>query len=171
MQVLFWVISIICLLSALMVVTRRNLVHAALYLVLTLFSVAVLFVLLEAGFLAVVQVLVYIGAIAILMIFSIMFTRKVTDLDEDAFNQNAGWAAVIALIVGAGLLVTLGSWPGVWAFTSELQTTGTAAMVQLGEAFWLEETYLIPTLVASVLLLAALIGSIKVAWPKGNEEA
>jgi hypothetical protein len=77
MQLIFIIIAAISLGGALMVVTTRNLVHAALWLILTLFGVAVLFVLLNAGFLAIVQVVVYIGAIAILMIFAIMLTRQV----------------------------------------------------------------------------------------------
>jgi NADH-quinone oxidoreductase subunit J len=62
--------------SGLMVVTTRNLVHAALWLVSTLFGVAVTYALLNANFIAVVQVVVYIGAIAILFIFAVMLTRK-----------------------------------------------------------------------------------------------
>jgi len=62
-QGVFLFISFVILFSAYAMVTRSNLVHAALFLVVTLFGVAVVFVLLDAGFLAVVQVLVYIGAI------------------------------------------------------------------------------------------------------------
>lgn len=166
LQIFFWVISAVCLLAALMVVTSHNLVHSALYLVLTLFCVAVLFVLLEAGFFAVVQVLVYIGAIAILMIFAVMMTRDVTGEDGKSLNENWGWAAVVALVVGAGLIVTIGSWPGIGGVMVELPYQGTEMMAALGNALWLGSGYLIPTLVASVLLLAALIGAIKVAWPR-----
>ena len=66
MTIFFFVVAAVILISAFMVVTSRNLVHAALWLVSTLFGVAMLYTILNAGFLAVVQVVVYIGAIAIL---------------------------------------------------------------------------------------------------------
>ncbi len=166
LQILFWVIAAVCLLAALMVVTSRNLVHAALYLVLTLSCVAALFVLLESGFFAVIQVLVYIGAIAILMIFAVMMTRDITGEDGEALNENWGWAAVIAVIAGAGLIVTVGSWPGIGEEMVALPYSGTELMAQFGFSLWQDSSYLIPTLVASILLLAAMIGAIKVAWPK-----
>ncbi len=75
-QIIFLIVGAVTLLSALMVVTARDLVHAALWLVATLFGVAVVYTLLNAGFLAVVQVVVYIGAIAILFIFAVMLTRR-----------------------------------------------------------------------------------------------
>ena len=74
-QFIFIVTAALIVASAVMVVTTRNLVHAALWLIAALFGVAVIFILLEAGFLAVVQVVVYIGAIAIMFIFAVMLTR------------------------------------------------------------------------------------------------
>src|SRR5690349_22380840 len=90
-QIIFLIVSGATLASALMVVTSRNLVHAALWLVATLFGVAVVFALLNAGFIAVVQVVVYIGAIAILFIFAVMLTRK--DLRENVPQLNKNWWA------------------------------------------------------------------------------
>ena len=75
-QIIFLVVAGFTLASALMVVTTRNLIHAALFLVATLFGVAVVYAILQAGFLAVVQVVIYIGAIAILFIFAVMLTRR-----------------------------------------------------------------------------------------------
>ena len=71
-QIVFLIVALVTLFSGLMVVTTRNLVHAALWLVATLFGVAITYALLNASFLAVVQVVVYIGAIAILFIFAVM---------------------------------------------------------------------------------------------------
>ena len=76
MQIFFLIVGVVILGSALMVVTTGNLIHAALWLIVTLFGVAVLYAILNASFLAVVQVVVYIGAIAILFIFAVMLTRK-----------------------------------------------------------------------------------------------
>src|SRR5574340_1167440 len=89
MQIIFLVVGAVILGSALMVVTTRNLVHAALWLIVTLFGVAVLYALLNAGFLAVVQVVIYIGAIAILFIFAVMLTRM--DQREGFPQLNRGW--------------------------------------------------------------------------------
>ncbi len=76
MQIFFLIVGLVILGSALMVVTTGNLIHSALWLIVTLFGVAVLFAILDASFLAVVQVVVYIGAIAILFIFAVMLTHK-----------------------------------------------------------------------------------------------
>jgi len=87
LQLIFLFTGAAILISAVMVVVAHNLVHAALWLVVSLFGVAVLFVLLEAGFLAAVQVVLYIGAIAILIIFAIMLTRRVMQDSGPQTNQ------------------------------------------------------------------------------------
>src|SRR5512142_3325538 len=95
LQILFLIIALITLVSAAMVVSSRRLMHSALWLVLTLFGVAVMFAFLEASFFAVVQVLVYIGAIAILIIFAVMLTRRATDESSPRLNRG-WWAALLA---------------------------------------------------------------------------
>jgi NADH-quinone oxidoreductase subunit J len=109
-QVLFILSSLALLVLGFMVVTTRNLVRAALYLIGTLFSVAVVFVLLEASFLAVVQVVVYIGAIAILFIFAVMLTRRVMQDTGSQTNSNWPWAALVSLLLFGGLTYILVSW-------------------------------------------------------------
>ena len=88
LQIIFILVAATTLGSGFMVVTARNLVHAALWLVLSLFGVAVMFALLQAGFLAVTQVVIYIGAIAILMIFAIMLTQNIADEKRPGVNEN-----------------------------------------------------------------------------------
>jgi NADH-quinone oxidoreductase subunit J len=151
--------------AAYMVVTRRNLVHSALFLVVALFGVAVLFVLLDAGFLAVIQVLVYIGAIAILMIFAVMLTRGDVEQLEDITNKASGWVAVIALLFFSSLVILLAQWP---SFSSEAQTIQPTRdyIVELGTALVSPNAYVIPFEVASVMLLAALIGALLIARPR-----
>ena len=97
-QITFLVVAFVVLGSALMVVTTGNLVHAALWLISTLFGVAVIFALLSASFLAVVQVVVYIGAIAILFIFAVMLTRK--DMRDQGPQLNKNWwvGALLAVL-------------------------------------------------------------------------
>lgn len=168
-QFIFIITSAVLLISAWMVVSKRNMVHAALYLVLALFAVAVLFVLLEAGFFAVIQVLVYIGAIAILMIFAVMLTRNAASKEDGpGFNANSGWAAAAAILLFVGLYIMISGWPAVNAIAPDADTTG--AVVDLGLKFFSADGYVVPSIVASMLLLAALFGSIVIAWQKKEVE-
>ena len=148
-----------------MVVTTHNLVHGALWLVLTLFGVAATFVLLNAAFLAVVQVVVYIGAIAILMIFAIMLTRKV--MKDSGPQTNANWvvAALLGAVLFVGLAYLLGNSSAATMALPEM-AANMDPVVQLGEVLVSPNAYVLPFELASVLLLAALIGSIAVAWKK-----
>src|SRR5512141_3121157 len=97
-QIVFLVVALFTLGSGFMVVSTGNLIHAALWLVSTLFGVAVIYALLNANFLAVVQVVVYIGAIAILFIFAVMLTRK--DIRDRGAQLNKGWwfSALLSLV-------------------------------------------------------------------------
>lgn len=155
--------------SAVMVVTRRNLIHAALFLILALSGVAMIFVLLEAFYWAVIQVVVYIGAIAILVIMAIMVTRHVTGETVKAFNKAAVWAAGLSVLAAGSLIWALSYWPAINTFAPEADT-GEVVVQQLGLALFSAEGYLIPTIIASVLLLAALIAAIKTAFPISQEE-
>lgn len=161
-QIIFLVVAAATLVSAMLVVTTRNLVHAALWLIVTLFSVAVIFVLLEAGFMAVVQVVLYIGAISILIIFAVMLTRRA--MSDDVIQTNSQWplslvAATVAFIALAGLL-NMTRWPGLPAVDLS------ASLTQLGLALVKPDQFVLPFEVATVLLLIALIGSITVAGEK-----
>src|SRR5512141_3285160 len=122
MQIVFLVVAGVILGSALLVVTSRNLIHAALWLIVTLFGVAVLYALLNAGFLAVVQVVIYIGAIAILFIFAVMLTRA--DLRDRTPQLNRGWwlNLVLAVISFAGLILVLRTWQGFSKAAADLPT-------------------------------------------------
>jgi NADH-quinone oxidoreductase subunit J len=164
-QIVFLLTAIVTLGSALMVVTDRNLIHAAFWLILTLFGVAVFFVLLNAGFLAVAQVVIYIGAISVLMIFAIMLTRRLAIEPGSQTNHNWGWAALIAVVLFGGLAWMLSSWQG---FSTPMPALSPEAnpLVRLGEALVSPNAYVLPFEVASVLLLAALVGAIMVAWER-----
>lgn len=164
-QIVFLLTAAVSLGAAFMVVTTRNLVHAALYLILTLFGVAVLFVLLNAGFFAVVQVVIYIGAISILMIFAIMLTRRV--MQDIGPTTNPGWwlSALLSLLLFGALSWMLSSWEG---FSTPLPAmpSGVDPLEQLGQALVSPQYYVLPFELASVLLLAALIGAIMIAWER-----
>ena len=162
-QIIFLLVALFTLGSGLMVVTTGNLIHAALWLVSTLFGVAVVFAILNAGFLAVVQVVVYIGAIAILFIFAVMLTRK--DMRDQGPQMNRNWwfGALIAVLVFAGLFFLLQGWSGL-STTAAAIPAGFDAISELGNALVSPDAYVLPFEVASVLLVAALVGAVYVAF-------
>ena len=156
-QIIFLVVAFFTLGSGLMVVTTSNLIHAALWLVSTLFGVAVVFALLNANFLAIVQVVVYIGAIAILFIFAVMLTRHV--MNDDAVQTTKNWLPALAavLIVFGGIAAAALPW-------TRLQVgpglpPSDSLLLDFGSALINPQHFAIPFEVSSVLLLAALIGA------------
>jgi NADH-quinone oxidoreductase subunit J len=165
-QVIFILSAALIIASALMVVTTRNLVQAALWLISALFGVAVLYAVLEAGFLAVVQVVVYIGAIAIMFIFAVMLTGK--NMRDKGRQVNPSWplAAVLALLTFGGLFVIFSKWTGMGNLPAAIPGGSDAMLSQLGVALTSPEAFVLPFEVASILLLAALIGSVYVAINK-----
>jgi NADH-quinone oxidoreductase subunit J len=164
-QIVFGITFIVTLGAAALTVLTRNMVHAALWLILSLFGVAVLYVLLHAGFLAVAQVVVYIGAISILLIFAVMLTRRIMSDTGPQHNGNWPWAVLIAVVIFGGLVWVLSAWSGFTA-TAPLLSPRADPLVQLGQALVSPNAYVIAFEVASVLLLAALIGAIIVAWER-----
>lgn len=161
-QVMFILFAALTLVSAFMVVTTKKMIHAAFWLISTLFGVAALYALLNAGFIAMVQIVVYVGAIAILFIFAVMLTRK--DLRDSAkpLNKNWGWATLFSLLTFGGFYLILRQWDGFGM--KEAAALPSADMItELGKALVSPDAYLLPFEVASVLLLAALIGAVYVA--------
>jgi NADH-quinone oxidoreductase subunit J len=165
LEFIFLFIAVVTLAAAIRTVTVQNLVHAALWLILALFGVASTFVLLNANFLAVVQVVVYIGAIAILMIFVIMLTRRVIQDSGTQLNDGAWMAAILGLVLFAGLTFIVLNSDAAFIKLPELGSRANP-ISDLGLALVNPNAYIIPFELASVLLLAALIGAIVVAWKK-----
>ena len=166
---IFLLVAVGTLIAAFRVVTSGNLIHAALWLIATLFGVAILFALLNASFLAVVQVVVYIGAISILFIFAVMLTRKDMRDQGPQLNRNWWFGAVLAGLTFSGLVFLLNGWTGLSktaaAFPSEFD-----AVSELGNALVSPDAYVLPFEVASVLLVAALIGAVYVAFnPRSSD--
>jgi len=162
-QIIFYLTAALILVSALMVVTTRNLIHAALWLVSTLFGVAVLYATLDASFLAVVQVVVYIGAIAIMFIFAVMLTRR--DLLDKVPQTNASWpwAAAASALMAGGLLFA-GSQLN--AFGAARPALSGDALQGLSLALVSADGFVLPFEVASILLLAAMVGAVYLAYKK-----
>lgn len=158
-QVMFIVISAVTLISAALVVTTRSLFRAALWLVLTFFGIAGIFILLHAEFLAIAQVLIYVGAISTLIIFAIMLSRGVMDPNARRFNDQWGLVAGFAAVFFVLLAAILTRMP--WQVTTAEAPAADAAIQLLGRE--LVTPYAIPFEVASVLLVVAMIGAIIVA--------
>lgn len=170
-QIIFIVISTITLLSAVFVVTNRNLFHAALFMMLSFLGVAGLYVLLESGFMAATQLLVYIGAISILIIFAIMMTRRLMQTTESPYNTQwsvAGVSAGLLFVLLAGVFIQATPAANYQAY-EQIREVIDGQVVTLGHALVDEEQYVLPFLLSSVLLLAALVGSIIVARPDMEE--
>jgi len=153
----------VTIISAVLVVTLRNIFHSALFLILCLFAVAGVFILCDADFLAGVQVLVYVGGIAVLMIFAVMLTAGMTNLKIKQYNEQIPMGALIAfcflLVVLGGVSKTMavrGGFP--LAFNPSVQGSTTHSLGKL-----LLTNFVLPFELVSVLLLAALIGAVVLA--------
>jgi NADH-quinone oxidoreductase subunit J len=153
----FAVLVIFTIAAAFVVVSSRNIVHAALALGFCLFGIAGFYLLLDAPFIAGAQVLIYVGAITVLILFAIMLTAQ-TIMREP--RGSSGWklvAAAIALVLFAAVLLpTLraSQWPVSHEAPGDTLTALSHGLLQ---------TYLFPFEIASVLLLAALVGAIVLA--------
>jgi NADH-quinone oxidoreductase subunit J len=167
--VVFWVFSGIAVFAAVLCISRRSAVASALWLVVTLFSLAGIFVLLEAQFIAVLQVLVYAGAIMVLFLFVIMLLN----LGRAGPSDLKGPIGLAAATILAGVLMLqlrpLGNAepPAAMALpegalSALQQQQGMVGMV----ARPLFETYLIPFEITSLLLLAAVVGAVVLAKRK-----
>ena len=152
---LFYVISAILLIGALLTVSLRNIFRAALALILSLIAVAALYLLLQAPYVAAVQLLIYVGAIAVLILFAIMLTEHFTQEKIRSTNQQVFSNLLLCLILGTtfiAILATTAFYKGE-PVTAGLDTLGNVLFVQ----------YMLPFEVLSILLLIALVGAIIIA--------
>jgi NADH-quinone oxidoreductase subunit J len=160
-DVVFTLLGVVAVGSAVLVVTSRNVVRAALWLVVTLGALAGLYLVLTAELVAVVQLLIYVGAVVVLLLFAVMFTRAPIGAADDLDTGNRPVAAVVALAT-AGLLIAL----LVDAFHAayvDVRTAAPGSAAAIGGAVF--RTWVLPFEVVSVLLLAALVGAIVLSRP------
>ncbi len=155
----FYVIAALMVFGAVRVVTARNMVHAALWLVVVLAGVAAQFIILAAEFIAITQVLVYIGAIIVLFLFGIMLTRAPRGMSDDL--DNAPFARAVSAVVGLVLAGVLGY--ALWDGFGDQELGEMAVQRTSDVSDSLFSAYLVPFEAVSVLLLAALIGAIVLA--------
>jgi len=152
-QIVFYAFAAVTVVSAAIVVFARSLIYCAFSLLFTFFGVAVLYVYLGADFLAATQVVIYVGGILILLLFGVMLTHKLHDLDLKAETFQFVPGLLIALAVFATLLLVV--------FRTAWHSAGPRAMqpttAQIGDLFM--KDFILPFEVASVFLLVALIGA------------
>ncbi|MFF4021113.1 NADH-quinone oxidoreductase subunit J [Streptomyces sp. NPDC001843] len=155
-EIAFLLVGLVTFGAALVTVTTRKLVHAALWLVVTLGGLAVEYLLLTAEFIAWVQVLIYVGSVVVLLLFGLMLTRAPIGRSPDADSGNR-WAALTVAVAAAAALV----WVVVDAFrTTWIDLDGPAAGSTKVTGASLFQNWVLPFEALSVLLLAALVGAI-----------
>lgn len=161
-EVVFYFFATLAIVSSILVVTRRNAVQSAIFLVTALLATAGIFLNLNAEFLFIVQVILYAGGIMVLFVFVIMLVNLDVALHQVQFNRQ--WfvaliiSAVLAAQVAVAILVSRGT----------LYTTAPAPPEMLEPntervAYYLFHTYMLPFEVASILLLVAMVGAVVMA--------
>jgi len=160
MTAMFYIAAVIAVLSTLMVVTRHNLVHALVYLVISLFAVAVVFYTLGAPFVAALEVIVYAGAIMMLFLFAVMLLNVSA---ESPIRMRRAW-------LGPAILVAVLLAEVIYGITRQSQALGGVEVGPQAVSKALYGPYVLGVELASMLLLAALIGARHIAARARDEE-
>jgi NADH-quinone oxidoreductase subunit J len=165
--IFFYLFALFTLLGGILTITRRNAVHSALWLIVSLLGVAGLYLLQHAEFLFAVQIVLYIGGIMLLFLFVIMLVNLDEAAKQRQFNRQWPLALACVLCVGAtfGLLIKKGA--ASFQFAKKMPDPGLSARAIPGNVEQIADTlfhqYLLPFEIASVLLLVAVVGSVVMA--------
>ncbi|MEU2788278.1 NADH-quinone oxidoreductase subunit J [Streptomyces sp. NPDC007100] len=165
-EIAFLLVGLVTLGAAVVTVTTKQLVHAALWLVVALGGIAVEYLLLTAEFIAWVQVLIYVGSVVVLLLFGLMLTKAPIGRSPDADSGNR-WAAIAVAAASAAALV----WVVVDAFrTTWIDLDGAVQGSTEASGRSLFQYWVLPFEALSVLLLAALVGAIVLSRKNGDSE-
>lgn len=156
-DLIFWGFLVLTISSAVVVVFHKQIIYSAFALLFTLFGVAALYVYLAADFLAASQVLIYVGGILILLIFGVFMTARISEMEIPEQTHQRYIAFIPIVLLGAGLFIMLLN--ANWLVVDEMQNEATTEAI--GKLLLTD--YLIPFELASVLLLAALVGAMRLA--------
>jgi len=156
-QILFWLLSVLALFSAIMVVISKNPVYSVIWLILVFFAISGHYILLNAQFLAIVNIIVYAGAIMVLFLFVIMLMN----LNKETEPKKNRWIKIAGVVAGGCLLLVL-----VAALKDTDVKTKTALVNEgniglikvLGKELF--STYVVPFEISSVLFLSAMVGAV-----------
>jgi NADH-quinone oxidoreductase subunit J len=166
--ILFYLFATVTVLAALRVVTARNPVHSALFLVLAFFSAACIWMLLEAEFLAITLVLVYVGAVMVLFLFVVMMLDINLDEMRQGFWRNLPVAALVGVVIVLELsAVIIHAFSGVRDADAPIAPAGYSNTKALGALLYSDYVY--PFEVAGVILLVAMIAAIALTLRKRKD--
>jgi len=159
-KILFAFFAVLAVGSAIMMVTRRNIVHSAVYLISALLATAGIFLQLQAEFLFVVQIILYVGGIMVLFVFVIMLVNLDVAIRLVQFNRQGYLAGVLALVLAVQIFFAL------WISRTGLPPPALHRMPlrnteAIGNALF--QHYMLPFEIASILLLVAMIGAVVMA--------
>jgi len=164
-QASFFVLSALALVSAILVITRRNAVHSAIWLIVTLFSVGGIYLMLRAEFLFAVQVILYVGGIMVLFLFVIMLVNLDVAVKQAQFSRQWRLALITSAILVAELAYAI--YQGARGNGIALALSAPAATPELGNTqavgLALYQSYMLPVEIASLLLLVAMVGAVVMA--------
>lgn len=156
-QLLFWILSVAALFSAMMVVTSRNPVYSVIWLIVTFFALSGHYILLNAQFLAIVNIIVYAGAIMVLFLFVIMLMN----LNKETEPVKNRWLQIAGAISGGSLLLVL------VAALKDTEINGQQVMVGQGSIGLIKTlgkelftNYVVPFEISSILFLSAMVGAV-----------
>ena len=161
-QIVFHFFAALAVVSAILVVTRRNVVQSAIFLITALLATAGIFLQLRAEFLFIVQVILYAGGIMVLFVFVIMLINMDVSIRQIQFNRRWWLGLLLAIVVGAELTIAIAIGRSHLSFGEPAPATALEPSTQLvGKVLFSE--YMLPFEIASVLLLVAMIGAVVMA--------
>lgn len=161
MDLMLFIIGVLTVAAAIAAMSLRNLVHCVLALAVCFLGVAMLFLRLGAEFVGFAQILVYIGAVAILLVFAILLTRSGGEEPKPFFNSQWWYGLAIAVAVFGCLAFAI---IGGKSIEQGAPTGNTTSVKQIGTE--LMTSYVLPLEVIGILLTAAMLGAVIIAWQK-----
>ena len=159
-SLVFWFFAVILVFAALRVISARNPVHAALWLVLAFFTSAAIWLLLQAEFLAIVLVLVYVGAVMVLFLFVVMMLDVNFDASRKNFRAYLPVGLTVGILIGFQMLVLL--WQGTRNAGEATPASTTQNTRALGRLLYVDYVY--PFEIAAVILLVAIVAAIALTF-------
>lgn len=161
-SILFWVLAFLAVTSAVMMITRRNPIHSVLFLIVNFFSLAVLYLTLQAQFIAIIQILVYAGAIMVLFLFVIMLLNLAAGPEQEGGRRwKRMFAVSLCAVLAFEILYVIRSADGVESVQKSEHAATIGTVEFIGKELFTNHLFAFE--VTSVLLLAAIVGAIVLA--------
>ncbi len=160
-QIFFVVFAALSLVSGILVITSRNAVHSAIFLIFTLLGVAGIYLQLQAEFLAGVQVILYVGGIMVLFLFVIMLVNLDQAAKERVFNRHWAVGLTTVVLLGLELVYLLVKGDHGFGFGNPPAAMDKLNTEQIGEVLY--RSYMLPFEIASILLIVAMVGAVVLA--------